>query len=47
MHAPRMPGCAADDIANCEGKLALILTGAAEAAIAVNNAVHGVDRTQK
>ncbi len=38
---------AAGDIANYEGKLELIVNGAAEAAIAVNNAVHFVDPTQK
>jgi ferredoxin/flavodoxin---NADP+ reductase len=43
-HADEPPGVyAAGDIVDYEGKLDLIATGFAEAAIAVNNAVHHVD----
>ena len=38
---------AAGDVVNYEGKLDLIATGFAEAAVAVNNAVHHVDPTAR
>ena len=46
--ATSVPGVfAAGDVVNYEGKLDLIATGFAEAAVAVNNAVHHVDPTAR
>ena len=46
--ATSVPGVfAAGDVVNYEGKLDLIATGFAEAAVAVNNAVHHVDPTSR